>query len=329
MSKHPLEATINAFVPSRPELFYSRNDEDDPRLGSIAKPLAPSAKLTQGAVVIAGYPDDDGIRLNGGRPGAHMAPPRIRQYLYRMTPPFDRPCPPLWDIGDLKMEGDLASRHERGQQAAKAALDANQKWLAFGGGHDYGYCEGAAFLQWALTTLKTRPLIVNFDAHLDVRPTNSGLHSGTAFRRLIEKFPGAFDFAEIGLQRHCNSAEHLEWAKSKGVRCVFMEDTLGFSSWADGVLQLLGDWITPNRPTFMSVDIDGFASSFAMGCSQSWPTGFAVQDYFSLFHTLTQKLNISVLGIYEVSPPLDQDDRTAKLAALVAHRWIFSLKGQA
>ena len=38
------------------------------------------------AFCILGYPDDEGIKLNGGRTGAALAPTAIRQFLYKMTP---------------------------------------------------------------------------------------------------------------------------------------------------------------------------------------------------------------------------------------------------
>jgi formiminoglutamase len=45
-------------------------------------------------------------------------------------------------------------------------------------------------------------------------------------------------------------------------------------------------------------------------------------DFFPLFDLLIRRLDVRALGIYETSPPLDQDDRTSKLAALIAHRFI-------
>src|SRR5260221_12442063 len=54
-------------------LFYERNDPLDPRLGDLVKTASsPQEIKLQKAHAIIGYPDDEGIRLNGGRPGAEI-----------------------------------------------------------------------------------------------------------------------------------------------------------------------------------------------------------------------------------------------------------------
>ena len=45
-------------------------------------------------------------------------------------------------------------------------------------------------------------------------------------------------------------------------------------------------------------------------------------SFFRILNTVIRRTNCPILGIYEVSPPLDLDDRTSKLAALIAHRYI-------
>jgi len=84
----------------------------------------------------------------------------------------------------------------------------------------------------------------------------------------------------------------------------------------------LGDWILRPRPVFLSIDIDGFSNAVAPGASQSWATGFLPKDFFQVFNLLRLRLDVRLLGIYEVSPPLDLDAQTAKLAAQIMHRLI-------
>ena len=47
--------------PPDSNLFFSREDANDPRLGDLVK------KSGEEGVAILGYPDDEGIKLNGGR----------------------------------------------------------------------------------------------------------------------------------------------------------------------------------------------------------------------------------------------------------------------
>jgi formiminoglutamase len=207
-----------SFKPVAQDLYFSRNDPHDRRLGEIARPCAKIAEAEEGhrSIAILGYPDDEGIQRNGGRPGAAQAPDRIRKFLYRMTPSALSGAETqarLFDLGNLDpAKHDLAKRHEVAQGAAALALAAGHRVLSFGGGHDYGFPDGAAFVADCLRTSGPRPLVLNFDAHLDVRPVNKGLTSGTPFFRLLERYP-EIDFAEIGIQAHCNARAHLEEAK--------------------------------------------------------------------------------------------------------------------
>ncbi len=79
-----------------------------------------------------------------------------------------------------------------------------------------------------------------------------------------------------------------------------------------------------SKKVFLSVDIDAFTSNEAPGCSQSWTTGLVTKDFLAALAWLIQEYDVRGLGLYEVSPPLDQDNRTSKLAALIAHGFIFN-----
>jgi formiminoglutamase len=190
-----------------------------------------------------------------------------------------------------------------------------------GGGHDYGFAEASGFLK-ACGGSGVRPLVINFDAHFDVRPDTKGLSSGTPFYRMLSS-GAALDFAELGIQAQCNSKVHLKWLEDRGARVLTMEDIeASGESFETCAVRLLGDWILRPRPCFISVDIDAFSSAVAPGCSQSWATGFMPSDFFPLFDLLLRRLDVRALGIYETSPPLDIDDRTSKLAALIVHRYV-------
>jgi formiminoglutamase len=318
------------FRPIASDLFFTRNDPQDPRLGDRARHAnsTPGATGTAKAIAIFGYPDDEGIRVNGGRPGAAQAPDQIRKFLYKMTPSLFAADPDgidLVDFGNLETQPhSLPKRHEIAEHAVFSALQNAQRALCLGGGHDYGYPDAAAFIR-DCQAKGTRPLILNFDAHLDVRPLNRGLSSGTPFYRMLETFPEV-DFAEIGIQGQCNARAHFEWARAKGARILTHEEVVASGEdFVTMVTRRLEDWLIRPRPVFVSIDIDGFSSAYAMGCSQSWATGFEPDAFFRLMQVLQGRLDIRVLGLYEVSPPLDQDDRTAKLAALIAHRFIYPL----
>jgi formiminoglutamase len=330
-----LEAVENA---SR----FSKGDPGDCRIGDVLQFNETASSLPElerrlqqlpaNSFTIVGYPDDEGIHANGGRVGAKLGPARIRHFFSRMTPPAfsqtidaSSAIPTLLDLGNVPTRDDLATRHQIARSVADQVHKKETRAISFGGGHDYGFPDAAAFCGAALARGQ-RPLVINFDAHLDVRPMNHGITSGTPFFRLLEAYPD-IDFIELGLQSQCNSIHHLNWLKSRGGQFSFEEQRHASGETLTQVLQrqtanLKND---PTRPVFLSVDIDGFSSAVAPGASQSWPTGFLPSEFFDCFSWSLKTFDVRGLGIYEVSPPLDIDDLTARLAALIAHRFVFQL----
>ena len=157
-----------------------------------------------------------------------------------------------------------------------------------------------------------------------MRPLDKGLSSGTPFYRLLTdtELPD-FEFIEVGAQSQCNSLSHFEWLKEKGTTVItFEEIMMSGQSQSQFLLDKFAEALVKPRPTFVSIDIDGFAASYAMGCSQSWPTGFIPNEIFPFFNVLFSRLDVQILGIYEVSPPLDQDNRTVKLASQLIHSFL-------
>src|SRR5437870_273974 len=69
---------------------------DDPRLGEVVEFWNGDATaLVPGRPVLIGFPQDDGVRRNHGRPGSAEAPNEIRRWLYRLTPEDPRPEQPV------------------------------------------------------------------------------------------------------------------------------------------------------------------------------------------------------------------------------------------
>jgi len=302
------------FIPADPKLFFSKNNPLDPRLGDLVKTAVEGAD-----VVILGYPDDEGIQLNGGREGAALGPIEIRNWLYRTTPHPRRAMKAFADLGDLEINGSVLERHEVARAFAKKLLEQNLQLLTFGGGNDYAYCDGLAFLE---ANKGKRPLIINIDAHLDVRDMSAGPTSGTPFYRLLES-GNVFEFVEIGVQGQCNSTHHWDYVEKKGGKIISFEEIQESGrSLTEYVVQMLGESLLRKRPTFLALDIDVMAFPFAVGASASWPIGLLPQDLMALLQVLMKRLDVRVFGIYEVSPPLDMASGTAKLAAQFAHGFL-------
>ncbi len=312
---------MSPYKPTSEKLFFSKNDLDDIRLGNLVKSALVEGLSATDSFCVLGYPDDEGIKLNNGRPGAAAGPAAIRQSLYKMTPATPS-APEFYDGGDLNPSEDLATRHQQAQTGIHTLHSKRVRTLTLGGGHDYGYSDASGFLKANLSQ-KTRPLVINFDAHLDVRPDNNGFNSGTPFYRLLNEFTDKFDFAEVGIQPQCNSLVHRKWAQNKKASIFSLRDLL-----KNGGLDSLFQkppfiQLTKSTPVFISFDIDCLTSTEAPGCSQSWVTGLKTEDVLQFMSKLFTVSDVRGLGIYEVSPPLDFNDQTAKTAALIAYNFLF------
>jgi formiminoglutamase len=189
------------------------------------------------------------------------------------------------------------------------------KVLTFGGGHDYAYGDIAGFLDCTLK-LKKRPVVINVDAHLDMRRPVHGLSSGTPFYRLLSEYKG-FDLLTVGTHEHCNAKAHYAYAKDKKVKVINFPDINKF-------LALCKKLKASQRPIFLSIDMDAFSSYYAPGVSAAWPIGIS-PEAFSKFFKILLKGQVCGVGIYEVSPPLDENRKTTRLAALIAYEYLKSL----
>ncbi|OFZ12412.1 MAG: hypothetical protein A2Z20_06600 [Bdellovibrionales bacterium RBG_16_40_8] len=297
-------------------LFYKSPRSNDTRLGEIIAflPVNLLKKITPSFIII-GHPDDEGIRLNHGRAGSSKAPKSIRSAFYRLYPGTDK-FPQTYDIGDFTSVGSLIKRQEKALHATSKIFNMGHRLLALGGGHDHAYSDIGGFLE---IFGKYRPLVFNIDAHLDVRPVIKGPNSGTPFYQLLEKYPGV-ELVEIGIQSAANSLANLSYARKKKVRVFNYKQT------NNKILSLIKKMPYANRPVFLSIDIDAFSSAFAPGASAASPVGLNPHELLNAMPWLTSHLNIRGLGIYEVSPPLDRDNQTSKLAAKLMHSFLFGIK---
>ena len=117
--------------------------KSDTTIASLLK----TESLDEADYVLLGYPDDDGIKYNGGTIGAKEAPQIIRKHFFKMTPTELMKSKKIHDLGDLNFNesDDLESRHEFAAKKVTDSLKASKKVLSFGGGHDYGFADGLGF----------------------------------------------------------------------------------------------------------------------------------------------------------------------------------------
>lgn len=325
------------FVPVSKNLLEFRFREDDPsdvRLanfvhpfeGGIIEPLIES--LNPGDIVILGYPDDRGVDRNGGRSGAAEGPDTIRKYLYRMTPCRRMPRNlKIVDLGNFRSWSlNLEEAHNIARKNIGQIRSKGCKIVTLGGGHDWAFPDFIDFSSYKPSGTE-KSHIINFDAHLDMRPNPESAdkknHSGTPFRKILEHNSGLTEnrLSCVGLQEVCNSTHHIQWALGKRASLIFLED---FPSSTHELMQFLVEKLelkSPIKTTYgLSIDMDAFPQGVSPGVSAPQAIGL---DPLVPIHTMTLLKNqVLQLGVYETNPRFDRDDATSRLAARMVFEFL-------
>jgi formimidoylglutamase len=272
--------------------------------------------LPQGCrAALLGLPDDTGVKLNFGRPGAKAGPAALRAALAGFGAAFDaaqqRPLDVLlFDAGDVEpAPGDdpaaLLETHARVEAAARQLHEQGLVVVAVGGGHDLSLPTLTAYSKHCGRALGG----INFDAHLDVRER---VGSGMPFRRLIEGgFLDAQRFVELGLNRFANEQEDVTWAKARGVELVLVDDVLAHGMKTEARLA----HALSGGAGFVSIDLDGLDGSVAPGVSAKNPFGLGVAHASALAEAAGARPEVRHFDLMELCPAHDVDGRTARVAA--------------
>lgn len=254
------------------------------------------------SVGLIGFPDDLGVRLNGGRAGAAHGPAAFRAALakYGAAEPEGVNWPTVFDAGDVVPApgtdaAALQETHRRVERTVAEILERGLLPVGIGGGHDLTL----PFVRANIEHWKGKGSIlesgVYFDAHLDVR-TEAG--SGMAFRRLVEQC-GVKRLRVHGLDGYANQREHVAWFRANGGEVV-----------ASGQQ----DFPT-SGPYFASFDLDVLDASHAPGVSAMNPCGWSVKEAAAVMKRLGKDPGCVCLDIMELCPPHDEGGRTARMAA--------------
>ena len=244
-------------------------------------------------IALIGLPDDTGVIMNNGRPGAAEGPTALRAALarYGVAEPSGWTWPRVFDAGDVLVEpGDIHETHRRVSEAVRGVMNLGLFPVAIGGGHD---------LTFPFVRAVAKPTApwhgVYFDPHLDVRDETG---SGMPFRRLIEG--GIANALTIhGFQPFANALPHVRWFHAHGGR---ISDLSPEDPW-------------PTRDTFVSLDMDVIDQAFAPGVSAMNPCGWSPALAERWVAAAGRNPRVRCFDIMELSPPNDPSGRTARLAA--------------
>lgn len=259
-------------------------------------------------VALIGLPDDEGVRLNNGRPGARGGPKALREALaaYGIAEPDGFAWPGVFDAGDVTPGSDIEETHQRVTAATAAILEHNLFPIAIGGGHDLTFPFVRAVIEREKRLQadgKGPPLAgVYFDAHLDVRET---VGSGMPFRALVDQC-GVKELHVFGLNPYANAREHVEWFRAHGGR---IHAHRAHQAQAGPMhVPALGH-------CFVSFDMDVLDASCAPGVSAMNPCGWSVSQAETWVFGAGRSERVRCFDIMELNPAVDEGGRTARVAA--------------
>jgi formiminoglutamase len=283
---------------------------DDPRLGHLL-----GRKLAEGQparAVLVGFPTDQGVRRNGGRPGAAAAPAEIRRHLARLTPDARAGAAFLdllehtRDLGDVPVSDDLEAAQERLAAAVAAELGRGAFVIVIGGGHETAY---GHFLGYAQAVRGVS--IFNWDAHADVRDLREGRgHSGSPFRQALLHPSGLCQgYRVAGLLPQSVAATHLAFIAEHGGSVVWREDLTTPA-------QVAKLYAAVKDTTLVTFDIDAVDQAFAPGVSAPAVGGMTPELWLAAAYHAGHCPAVTSCDVVETNPNYDRDGQTARLAAM-------------
>jgi formiminoglutamase len=300
---------------------------DDPRLEDFIELWDgdPTA-LKPGRGVLLGFPQDEGVQRNHGRTGAAAAPHEIRSHLYRLTPwdgenDVDLAALPPLDLGNLHIEGSLEQTQAALGDVVAAVLASGAVPIVLGGGHETAYGHYLGYVA------AKRPVgIINFDAHLDVRPCHGEHgHSGSPFRQALEHperpLPGTH-YVCLGAQPHAVSRAHWLYVRERG----------GVVRWGGEVADHLAEQFAQQRDrlaatgsVYVSIDADVVRSADVPGVSAPNALGLSGAEVAACARLAGQSAAVSSFDLVEINPRHDQEGQSARWAALVVWQILVGL----
>lgn len=299
-----------------------------PRFGGIASMFRLPVQSTGDGLDIAlvGVPLDCGT---SNRAGSRYGPRQIRaeSVLVRPYGMATRAAP--FDSFQIADTGDVALNTynlEKSVGIIEAHFDElladGPKTVSMGGDHTI-----TLPILRAQAKLHGPLAVVHVDAHADMNDHMFGepVTHGTIFRRAIEE--GIVDptaMVQIGLRATGYAADDFDWARDRGVQVVPAEEC-----WYQSLAPLMDsvrEKIGPDRPVYLSFDIDGLDPSVAPGTGTPEPAGLSASQGLEIIRGISG-LNVVGADLVEVSPPYDTTGNTALLAANLLFEMLCSFPG--
>ncbi|MDX7864622.1 formimidoylglutamase [Aeromonas caviae] len=297
----------------------------DPEDGELAlrwhDRVQPWQENREPGVVLLGFACDEGVRRNKGRVGAAGAPLAVRKLLANSAWHLDQP---VYDGGDVRCEdGDLDAAHGRLAERVAAALEQGQFPLVLGGGHEVAFGSWSGLNRHLLQQNAGRGKvgIINFDAHFDLRMKQEQASSGTPFYQIAEQCAAqgtAFHYACLGVAETANTAALFARAEALGVWHM-LDDAMTLAD-LPVLLAGLDAFIARCDHLYLTIDLDVLPAAVMPGVSAPAARGVELAVIEPLIAHIRASGKLRLADLAEYNPNLDQDNRSARVAARLVHQ---------
>lgn len=290
----------------------------------------PQARVATDSPVLIGFGSDEGVRRNQGRTGAAHAPKELRRALAGLPAKASTSTATLatlYDVGDVVCDdGKLESAQDELADTVSEVLAHGGRPLVLGGGHEVAwgtYCGLRAHLAAnaadASDTTR-RLLILNFDAHFDLRQARPA-NSGTPFDQIACDCAARgvpFNYVCFGISELANTAALFARAEQLGVQ--YELDTAMQDSQLPQRLEQLDRLLDAADHVYLTIDLDVLPGATAPGVSAPAALGVPLSVVEAMVMRVRASGKVRAADIAEYNPSLDQDRRTARAAARLAYR---------
>jgi formiminoglutamase len=271
-------------------------------------------------IVILEFAVDEGVKRNHGRDGAKDGAATITKALLNLPDHFKNKK--IFHGGVITCDNcDLEKTQKTLGFYTEKALRQNCLTIVFGGGHELAF---GHYLGVKNSFQQKKIGIINFDAHLDIRPINKevGATSENSFWQIAfdrKKTDDSFNYLALGVQKQSNTKALFEIADEMKVDYVFGDEFNSENK--ENLLAKIENFIAENDVIYLTICMDVFASCYSPGVSTPAANGIEPDNIFKSCFDLIVKSNKCVaLDFAETNPYFDTDHRTAKLAASLVFR---------
>lgn len=311
------------------QLWQGRDDQQGiERLHQMIKQVDDIDSLAKTAGIgLIGFACDEGVARNKGRRGAKDGPKAIRKNASNFCIQAEE-LPKVFDLGDITCNDEyLESSQKELATLVNKTLEKGLFPIVVGGGHEtaWGHYQGIS------QHLKNSSLlIINFDAHLDLRPLidNRLGSSGTPFTQIAQHHQSSqrkFNYFCVGLQELSNPKHLRQIANDLGTHQVFASD-LRKKGGIKSCKQQLEEEISKVDYVYLSICLDVINQNEAPGVSSPQALGISFQELNELLSEILSSKKLLTTDIVELAPKLDESEKTSRIAATLLYN-IVSARG--